>query len=417
VDILLVSSDADGAWFVWLLAAAGHRVDWTVKHKREVDTLKGIIPAPLPFANPANYDLVVFDLSGMGAAADAARKVTPTIGGSSLADRLEDDRVFGIEAMEQAGIKVPAWQSFSSPAEALAFLNKNKKRYVLKPIGDAPSDATYVSKSAEDMARFIETRLDAKVQSFVLQEFVEGTEVSTEAWWTGTQWVALNHTLELKKLMVDDKGPNTGCAGNVVWMPAKPNAIFQQGLERIGSLLQQAGFVGMIDLNAIVTEGELYGLEWTPRFGYEGTCNLTRLLPMEFGAFLHAVAIGQAPTLGEPKAAFAATIRLSVPPYPSAKLSKKLVQVPIAGIDLQRLDSFFLCDVIKEGEEIKTSGLNNAIGTPIGVGATIESAVGEVESAISRLDIPNLQYRTDVAAVLGKRYRTLERGGWLRPIG
>jgi phosphoribosylamine-glycine ligase len=418
IKILLVSCSGDGAWFIPLLQKGGHQVDWVVSAERDAETLAGLVPKPLSKPpNPSAYDLIVFDTSSMGEAADLARAHTPTIGASKLADQLEHDRVFGIEAMEQAHIKVPKWEAFDNPSAAIAFAKKNNRRYVLKPIGEAPSDCTYVSKGVDDLVHFIETRLDPKVKSFVLQEFVAGTEVSTEAWWTGDQFVALNHTIELKKFMTSDVGPNTGCAGNVVWMPPRSNAIFQQGLERIGPLLKQSNFVGMIDLNTIVTEGDIYGLEWTPRFGYEGTCNLTALLPMEFGQFLYEVAIGKMPTLGDPSARFAATIRLSVPPYPSAEFSRKRVKVPINGIDLDHLENFVLYDVVKEGDQLVTSGIYNCIGSPIGTGDSITAAFASVEAQIKRLDIPNLQYRTDCAKVVGARYDTLLYQGWLRSIG
>jgi phosphoribosylamine-glycine ligase len=419
MKILLVSVKGDGAWFVHLLEKEGHDVDWVCASDKDASTLSGLIPPPLAKApNPSKYDLVVFDSSGLGEAADDARKVTPTIGGSALADRLEDDRVFGLETMERAGIKVPRWEAFSSPREAVTFLQKNNKRYVLKPIGDdLPSDQTYVSKSAPDMIRFIETRLDAKVKSFVLQEFVEGIEVSTEAWWTGNEWVALNHTLEEKKLMSGGVGPNTGCAGNVVWMPARKNPIFQQGLEKMGPLLKEAGYVGMVDLNTIATEGDVWGLEWTPRFGYEGTCNLTRLLPIGFGDFLFNIAIGRAPTLSEPRAKFAATLRLSVPPYPSAEFSRRKVRVPIRGVDLDHLESFVLYDVSKQGFELITGGTYNVIGSPIGAGGSIKEAFDAVEQCIKSLDIPDLQYRNDCCACIERRYAQLQSWGWLRPLG
>jgi phosphoribosylamine---glycine ligase len=418
VRILMCSVHGDGVWFVHTLAKAGHDVSWVVSSERDADTLQGLVPPPLSKApNPSDYDLIVFDSSGLGEAADLARQVTPTIGGSRLADALESDRIFGIEAMEHAGIPVPEWEAFDTPAAAVAWLKKNQKRTVLKPIGDAPSDATYVSKSSEDMIQYIETRLHAKVKSFILQEHVVGTEVSTEAWWTGDSWVALNHTLEEKKLMTGGIGPNTGCAGNVLWMPDKPNQLFERGLAKIGPMLKEAGFVGMIDLNTIVTEGEVYGLEWTPRFGYEGTCNLTRLLPIEFGEFLFAVATGSATTLAQPRARFSATIRLSVPPYPSAEFSRRKDNVPVRGVDLDHLESFVLYDVKLDGEELVTGGTYQCIGSPIGCGETIGGAFDEVESVIHRLDVPNLQWRNDISRCVEKRYGMLRECGWLRPIG
>jgi phosphoribosylamine--glycine ligase len=417
--ILFVSLEGDGAWYIWLLQKNGHKVDWTISKQKNIETLAGIIPPPLSKApDPSRYDLIVFDSSGLGVAADAARTVTPTIGSSELADRLEHDRIFGLEAMEQAGIRVPTWEPFDDKAKAIKWLRDTDKRCVLKPLNDEnlPKDTTYVAKSADDMIAYIEKKLHPKVKSFILQEFVTGTEVATEAWWTGTSWVALNHTLEEKKFMSGGLGPNTGCAGNVLWMPERPNTLFQRGLDKIAPLLKQHNFVGSMDLNTIVTEGEIYGLEWTPRFGYEGTCNLTRLLPIEFGDFMYSVATGQTPTLGSPRYRFAATVQLSVPPYPSAELSRKLEKVPVAGISLERAESFFLRDLMLKDGELVTCGRYNAVGTPIGCGETIGQAFEEVDAAIKRLDIPNLQYRNDIRACVEKRYAMLRECGWLRSI-
>lgn len=419
MKILLVSVVGDGIWYQHVLSKEGHDVDWIVTDEHYATTLEGIVPPPLKrVPSPRDYDLILFDSSGMGDAADAARAYAPTIGGSALADRLEDDRIFGLQAMEEAGINVPPWEAFNDPATAIAWLKKEQKRCVLKPIDeapDAPKDATYVARDAEDMIRYIESRLTKKVKAFVLQEFVAGTEISTEAWWTGREWVALNHTLEEKKMMSGGVGPNTGCAGNVLWMPDRPNVLFDQGLAKIAPLLEVSGFVGMIDLNTIVTEGAIYGLEWTPRFGYEGTCNLTRLLPVGFGDFLHAVATGATPTLAQPRARYAATVRLSVPPYPNAEFSKRHDKVPIEGIDLDHLERFVLYDVQQHDGGLHTSGHFQGIGSPIGCGETIEGAFDEVMTTIKGLRIPNLQYRNDVCECCIKRHTQLERWGWLRP--
>jgi phosphoribosylamine-glycine ligase len=420
VKILLVSPEADGAWFVWLLSQA-HDVEWVCLESRYADTLSGIIAAPLAhIPNPDAYDLVVFDSSGCGKEADEARAVTPTIGGSELADQLEHDRMFGLEVMQAAGIKLPPFEPFNDTKAAIKFVQKSGKRYVLKPINDEglSKDTTYVAKSAEDMVQYLE-KLDAKVKEFVLQEFVTGTEVSTEAWWTGSEWVALNHTLEEKKFMAGNLGPNTGCAGNLVWMPPRKNPIFEHGLERVTDFFKEHDFVGMVDLNTIATDGDLYGIEWTPRFGYEGTCNLTRLLPVEFGDFLGAVATGQVPNLTQPKARFAATIQLSVPPYPNCEKvkSKQWERVPIKGISLEHAQSFFLRDVMLLDGELATCGRYNAIGSPIGLGETIDGAFDEVMAAVKRLDIPNLQYRNDIATCTKRRFEALQAAGWLRSIG
>jgi phosphoribosylamine-glycine ligase len=419
VKVLLSSWKGEGGWFVWLFKHKGHQVDWVVQYDEAANSMHGLIPPARKKVNPKAYDLVVFDCTKQGEDAEHALSLgVPAIGDSALSDRLENDRLFGIEAMELCGIKVPPYECFDSPEKAIAWLQKTHKRCVLKPLHDAPSEMTYVGKNEQDMIQFIEKRLPgSKVKEFLLQEFVAGTEVSSEAWWTGTEWCAMNYTLEEKKFMAGGVGPNTGCAGNVVWMPTRITPIFQQGLQKASPLLADAGYRGMLDLNTIVTEGEVYGLEWTPRFGYEGTCNLTRLLPLDFAEFLHSIATGVTPSNLTPRAKFASTLRLSVPPYPNHDVPAKMrAHQPIKGLSSEDLETFFTFDVELEEGELVATGEGN-IGTPIGTSETIQGAFDEVLAKIKALDIPDLQYRVDVPKCVENRYLTLERQGWLRPLG
>lgn len=420
--ILVVSCKGDGVWYVHILQKEGNEVDWIAARDKDRDTLSGLVPSPIERLSSNSYDLIIFDSSGHGEIANRAAELAPTIGSSKFADKLEHDRIFGLEVMQEAGIKLPEWEQFDSPASAISHIKKTHKRYVFKPFeGDEGGTTTYVAKNDEDMVNYIEKLFGrgTKIKKFVLQEFVEGTEISTEAWFNGEDWVGLNHTLEEKKFMAGGIGPNTGCAGNTVWMPPRSTPVFALGLDKVKDILRKEGYRGMIDLNTIATEGELYGLEWTPRFGYEGTCNLTRLLPVPFGEFMYRVATGQHMDLPPAKHNFSSTIRLSVPPYPHADRSKDKKEIPVAGIDLTKLETFYLADVKYDAEtdELVTLGEYNMVGAPIGCADSIKQSFLECEATIAKLNIPNLMYRNDLAECIGRRYETLYRQGWLRPLG
>ena len=424
MNILLASSSGDGGWFVYVLIHEGHKVTWTIGRDKYREVLAGLIPPPLEGSveNPESFDLIVFDTTGHGEAADSVRAVTPVIGDSVFADKLEHDRIFGVEFMERCHIPVPRWEAFDDPADGIRWIRKYKSRSVFKPCGNRDDcSLTYVAKSAEDMERYLEVLFNhTRIHQFILQEFVAGTEVSTEAWFNGEEFYALNHTLEEKKFMAGGVGPNTGCSGNVVWMPVRPTPLFEQGVGRTKRELQQANYVGPLDLNTIVTDGNLFGLEFTPRIGYEGTCNLTRLLPMNFGEFLHAIAASESPVLGVAKHNFAATIRVTVPPYPNPAIPGKYEGIPVNGIDLRKIDEFYLSDVrIRQGseEQLETLGMDGLIGAPIGVSETMKGAFEEVKRVIGGLLIPDLQWRVDVPRRCEERYEALLRGGWLRRLG
>lgn len=418
--ILVCTLEGEGAWYVWLLQHEGHTVDWVISKPDVEPRMQGIIAPPKSKVNAKDYDLVLFTSTDMGEDADEASLSVPVIGDSVLADKLEDDRLFGIEAMEKCGIKVPAWEAFDSPSKAIAWLRKTHKRAVLKPFGDVPKDLTYVAKSEADMIAFIEQRLPGSgVKQFILQEFVQGTEVSAEGWFHPSLKgpVAVGYTLEEKKLMAGGLGPNTGCSGNAYWLEPRPTPLFEQGLGKCSPFLADASYVGPLDLNMIVTPGAVYGLEWTPRFGYEGTCNLTRLLPCPFADFLHGVAVGEPPDHMVSRARFAATLRMGVPPYPNKVKAKwQVPHVPIKGLAEEDFCEFFVFDINKEDDQLIVCGEGN-VGTPIGCSETIAGAFDEVMHAINRLEIPDVMYRVDAAKCVQKRYDTLQQQGWLKLIG
>lgn len=425
MKILFISPRGDGAWFVWLLSQKeGHDVDWHIVDERYTTTFEGLIKPPLKrIPKPDAYDLVVWDTDGMGEDADYARQYTPTVGSSVLADRLEEDRLFGLEVMSQCGIRVPAYECFDSPDKGIAWLQKTHKRTVFKPIGADIEDksTTYVSANEKDMISFMERVFKkAKIDSFVLQEVVAGgTETAVGGWFNGTDWLVVDHNIEEKKLMSGGIGPNTGCAGMLVWIPPKPTPLFEQGLGKVTDWLREQNYVGPLDLNTIVTEGTAYGIEWTPRFGYEGTCNLTKLIP-SFGDLLAAAAAGESLAITQTGPKFAATIAVSAPPYPIlGDIVKKKMIVPVLGVDCDHLENIFLADVRagKVEGELETTGAYNKIGAPIGTADTIKTAFAEAEVHVKRLNIPDKMYRTDLAQSIENRYVILERQGWLKSIG
>ena len=225
-----------------------------------------------------------------------------------------------------------------------------------------------------------------------------------------------------------DLGPATGCAGNLCFAPERENPLFEHGLKKALNALHDNGYVGMIDLNAIATDGEVFGLEWTPRIGYEGTCNVTHLLQMEFGKFIRAIAANEPLQDLTARHSFSATVRLSIPPYPNEPhepgmgegIPRKFYHegIPVEGMNRRLLTSFYAMDLRvneKNDDLFETAGVNGFLGAAIGCGETIGMAFDHVKQVIDAIRVPNLQYRTDIRKETARRYMELESNGWLRP--
>jgi phosphoribosylamine--glycine ligase len=333
---------------------------------------------------------------------------------------LEDDREFGIKMMEECGINVPPYERFENPAEAITYIKKEPKRYVFKPftMGGTTQDTatTYVAKDAEDLLEFISPLwLAAKQAPFILQEFIVGTEIGTEAFFNGTDFYLLSGTLEEKKFMNDNKGPNTGCSGNLIFAMSEDMKIFKEGLLKAKPMLQAYGFRGIIDLNTIVTDSEIYGLEWTPRFGYLCCPTIATMYGEGYGELLYDIASGKSPTIKWTYKYGAATT-LSIPPYPSEIRLARAKGIPIGGIDIEDIETLkktSLYDAMVKKGKLVTSGNYGYIGAVLAGSDSIGGAFAKVDARIKGIDIPNCQYRTDMEKTTRKKHEFLEEKGWI----
>ncbi len=413
-----------GSWFSLQLKDEGHSVDiYLESHYDDLSmVLSGIVKTPLR-AKPdfSKYDLVLFDLTGRPKLAEESILVTPTIGDGDLHSELEDDRLFGIEIMEQCGIGVPFYETFNDISDAKRFVKKTNKTFVFKPSGGQTQDtaSTYVSKSPEDLIKYLDKlgRISKGVE-FILQEVVSGTEISTEGWFNGTDFFLINATLEEKRFMEGNKGPHTGCSGNLVWIynQQNPPYIFHEGLEKLKGFLQEYNYRGMIDLNTIVGDSKLYGLEWTPRFGYDASATLYSCFNEGIGDFFGEIASGGNNPAIMCSNTFAAAIRISIPPYPSEIKNKHPGEVPIEGIEEDDVPkNCFLYDCcLDDSDNFVTAGINGLVCVPIQSGGSIEDVFGRLGAKINKIRIPDMQYRNDIQELVTKRYKILDSQGWLR---
>jgi phosphoribosylamine-glycine ligase len=425
VKIALVSSDGSGCWFLLRLIEEGNSCDYYLLDKdKTARVLSGMVPSPI-FEEPKSwrqYDLVFFDGNSDGELADKIRKQTNVLGCSELSCKLEDDRLFGFETMEQMGIDVPAYEAFDSPEEARKHIAAKPDRYVYKPFQEVGAlevdcSVTYVAHSPSDMER----NLDGLFQKsggapFVLQKFVEGTELSIEAWFDGTQFHFVNATLEEKKFLAGNLGPNIGCAGNLVWPFQNIPLAFTRGLARGREWLRDHDYRGMIDLNSIVTRNHVYGLEWTPRCGYHATASLLNLLNMPLADFL--IQFAAAPEGGinaetRTNFNFGTAIDISVPPFPCST-AKAEIGLMVDGVDPdQAWRETYLYDAQMHGNELVTAGVNGDIGAVLARGNTFRGAWENALEMVRKVKAPNLQWRVDLEQSTGKRYKKLKSAGWL----
>lgn len=352
---------------------------------------------------PRKGDIVIFGTSKAG---DDARQLQrqgfAVIGGSPLCDKLEMDRAFFSRVCEELRIAIPPTERFTDYDAARKFLRKSRlPRYVFKPSGDQDAACTYVAKDIDDMLLMF-TNLEKKLSNtdFLLQEFVDGVELSVEGWFDGKDWVAgaWNATMETKKLMAGDIGPATGCASSIVYVYDEEPAWATKLHRKFTALLKSGHYVGPFDLNTIQTQDQMYVLEATPRFGYDAIQNFVELWAEPFGVVMEQLAAGALTYLDTDTTQLSASVRLSIPPYPSADKDHRAPgDVPIL-IEESDRQHCWLSGVRQDDDQWFSAPTDGVIGALVQTGGSIDKTVYTLLETASRLNIPNLQYRNDVGA-------------------
>lgn len=411
------------------LLKEGHTCEWWLTNRGPWEkTLDGLVPKPYLRRPPESIlreaDLILFDQNGMGKLAEDMRQYAPVLGDSMFASKLEDDRLYGIQTMEAAGIEVPFYSTFQSPEEARQFLKIRPGRYVYKPSTppgeEQHTSSTYVASSAEDLLDSLDKLFsDSLSAPFLLQEVVEGEEISVEGWFDGSNFHFLGLTLEEKKFMNDGMGPNTGASGTLEGLFNNVPKLHTRGLGRLTQFLRDNDYRGMIDLNTIVNESHAYGLEFTTRWGYDCCPTRFSLLETDLGEWLFSLATspegGLSGEFDSPhRVSWAASTRYSIPPYPSEIEGYHPDEVPISGLCLDDCwRDAFLYDARLVNGNLETAGMTGHVCSVIGSGHTAKGAWESQERRSEKLKIPNMQARTDCCETTLKRLKNITDWGWL----
>jgi phosphoribosylamine-glycine ligase len=430
VNILLVSQHSIGAWWMLRLLKEGHSCEWWLTKRGGWDkALEGLVPAPYLRRPPESVlrecDLILFDQNGMGKLAEELKQYAPVLGDSLFASKMEDDRLFGIETMEAAGIEVPFYETFQFPDDARAFLKIRPGRYVYKPSTPPGQEqdcaVTYVASGVEDLLASLDKLYEKSMNApFLLQEVVEGEEISVEGWFDGSNFHFLGLTLEEKKFMNGGMGPNTGAAGTLEGLFSNVPKLHTRGLGKLTQFLRTNNYRGMIDLNTIVNESHAYGLEFTTRWGYDCCPTRFALLEKNLGEWLFQIATApegglsgefESPT----RVNWAASTRYSIPPYPTEIEGYHPNEVPISGIEIDDAwrDTFLYDAKLNQEGKLETAGVTGHVCSVIGVGHTAKGAWEAQKRKSEKLKIPNMQARTDCCESTLKRLEKVIGWGWL----
>jgi phosphoribosylamine--glycine ligase len=384
-------------------AAPGNPGMAAVATLHDVDPLDG--PSVAALAASLGIDLVVVGPEAplVAGVADAVRTAgIAAFGPSAEAARLEGSKAFAKEVMDAAG--VPTARAFvcTTAEEAAAALDELGAPYVVKDDGLAAGKGVIVTDSRDEALAHA-----AACPRVVIEEYLDGPEVSLFAITDGSTVYPLQAAQDFKRIFDGDEGPNTGGMGAYTPLSWAPPGLVDEVLATVlqptVDELARRGtpFSGLLYAGLALTSRGVRVIEFNVRFGDPETQPLLALLESPLGELLMAAATGTLSDVPAPVFADGAAVAVVMASrgYPASSSSGD----PITGIDLaEAVDGVHVFQagtalrVGPDGDQLVTAG--GRVLAVVGTGSGVAAARAAAYAGVAEISFDGAQHRTDIAA-------------------
>ncbi|MDL2325043.1 phosphoribosylamine--glycine ligase [Ruminococcaceae bacterium OttesenSCG-928-A16] len=314
----------------------------------------------------------------------------PAFGPNKAAARIEASKVFSKNLMQKYNIPTAAYQSFTSYAEAKAYVQRHTTYpLVVKADGLALGKGVIICQDEKEALAAVQSMLQdgafgAAGNSVVIEEFLTGPEVSVLAFCDGETLVPMVSSMDHKRVNDDDEGPNTGGMGAVAPNPFYTPQMAAQCMEEIFmptvKAMQAEGcpFKGCLYFGLMLTPAGPKVIEYNCRFGDPETQVVLPLLQSDLLAVMMACTDETlTPEMVEFSSGAAACVVLASGGYPGPYQTG----YPITGLEAtevvaDNVNVYFAGVAAGENGELVTGG-----GRVLGVSATGSTLRGALTAA------------------------------------
>ncbi|MDE2293317.1 MAG: phosphoribosylamine--glycine ligase [Elusimicrobia bacterium] len=337
--------------------------------------------------------------------ADALREAGVLVfGPGRAAARLESSKTFAKEFMGRHKVPTARWESCRTAAEARAALAKFAGGVVVKADGLAAGKGVRVCADRDEAEAALDDIMVKRAHgeagaSVVLEERLEGPEVSLLGLCDGKRFLPLPPAADHKRLLDGDEGPNTGGMGVVApsqflskkQLPAVLDAIVKPVLK--GLAAEKLDYRGLLYFGLMMTAQGPKLLEFNCRFGDPETQSVLPLLDADLAALCEAAAKGELPSEPPLWHGAAVTVVVASEGYPAAPVAGRRITGLAEAASRPGVLVFHAGTAREEGIWRTTAG--RVLGVT-GVGKDVAEARQRAYAAAELIQFEGAQYRRDI---------------------
>ena len=328
-------------------------------------------------------------------------------GPSARAAELEGSKAFSKNIMEKYSLPTAEYEIFTSHEKARRYFDKETGPIVVKASGLAAGKGVILCRNAEEGLKAVDTIMKDKSfgsagDEVVIEEFLEGPEVSVLAFSDGNTVLLMDSAQDHKAALDGDRGPNTGGMGAYSPAPVFTDVMRQKVRDKIMFPLIRAmkaegrSYQGILYAGLMLTKHGPKILEFNARFGDPETQPLLVRMESDIVPLFEACIDGtleQCDLKWKPETAVC--VVMAAKGYPgSYEKGKEIFELDVAGA-LPDVVVFHAGTKLEDGK-VLTNG-----GRVLGVTATgsdTSSAIAKAYEAVSKIKWDGIHYRKDIGA-------------------
>ncbi len=321
------------------------------------------------------------------------------------AARLESSKWFAKEVMRRAGVPTAAAARFTDGEQAGRHLDRLDPPYVVKADGLAAGKGVLVTDSRADAGRWLERCFGGDFggagETVVIEEHLDGPEVSVFALCDGADALALEPARDYKRLRDGDTGPNTGGMGCYSPVDDLPDGLVDEALSNVirPVLAQMAAegepYTGFLYAGLVLTAAGPRVLEFNCRLGDPETQVVLPRLETDLGRVVIACLEGR---VAQEELTWSSTAAVDVVLAADGYPEQPRRGDSIAGVETAAAMSDVL--VFHAGTQRSNGGLTTGGGrvlNVVGTGSSVAEARALAYRAAAHIEFPGKQYRKDIA--------------------